>query len=149
MTAPDAILACMTRTLVVLSYMQWCDAWDEARGKGRRPKTACSAGAGEDGMDFAPAGSSALRREARDQAAIIYGRIQEQWGTAPAYQLHNDRDRDRWGHDAIVSAVGHGVAWEDSHDPLRDRDGAETRVRGMSEEPPMWPGRWPKVSEWK
>ena len=140
------ILDSMERTLVVLAYMDWCDAWDsnDPRPTGKRPTGAVSARGGEDWMDAAPVGSRAFRRRCTDRAAILYGQIAQAWGGKPyaALYQHDDKDARDWGHYAVMSAVGHGVAWGDDHDALEWK-GVEVKVRGVHIETPSWPGRYP------
>jgi hypothetical protein len=164
---PTDIIRSMARTLEVLAYTAWCDAWDEAGedatdGDGRgRPDDCVSAGAGEDWFDVAP---EIEQGELEDygvswerDAAILYGRIWQAWGADPALVLHwnghgGTESREKWGHYAVMCAVGHGVAWEDTEDELHGALSDTSRTFTMlgragqkiNIETPVWlVGIWP------
>ncbi len=148
------IIASMARTLEVCSYMSWCDTWDETDDQTDRPEACVSAGSGEDWFDVAP------ERDASDledygvswerDAAILYGRIWQAWGVDPWLALANSgivsRDDARsWGHYAVMSALGHGVSWEDSHDELWWANQSVTVTDlNINLDVRQWPGgEWP------
>lgn len=153
------IIARMARTIEVLSYMAWCDAWDEAcsedfEAADDRPEGAVSAGSGEDWFDVAPEFDLQEQEDYgiswHEEAAILYGRIRQAWGVEPWVVLrNNDIDRDAaldWAHYAVMTAAGHGVSWEDNHEPLLFA-GAEVFVSGppfrIDIDIPQWPGAYP------
>ena len=154
------LIAYMARTIEVLSYMAWCDAWDEATGTDQpRPEDCVSAGPGEDWFDVAPELDLGDQEDAgiswREEAAILYGRVWQAWGGDPwAVLRDNGIDRDAaldWAHCAVMSAVGHGVSWEDDHEPLLFA-GAGVFVSGPPSRicldvAPAWPDRWPAEEE--
>lgn len=157
------IIAAMARTLEVLSYMAWCDAWDEAcsedfEAADDRPEGAVSAGAGENWHDIAPeldlGELEATGISWREEAAILYGRIWQAWGADPWLVLVNNgikssagkNGAESWGHYAVMSAIGHGVSWEDSHDELvwvEDVLPTVGALRFDLDIAPAWPDRWP------
>lgn len=158
MTTRNDIIRAMARTIEVLSYTDWCDAWDEADrdGRGTRPEAAVSAGPGKDWFDVAPeTDDPGVREDWLIEAAILYGRIAQEWGTDPWSALFRAGQLDEaptWGHYAVMPAVGHGVSWEDDHEPLTYFDFAkgqdvELTVRGIGFDVPLWPGRWPDDEE--
>lgn len=158
MTTRNDIIIAMARTIEVLSYTDWCDAWDEAErdGRGTRPDAAVSAGPGEDWFDVAPeTDDPGVREDWLIAAAILYGRIAQEWGMDPWSALFNAGQLDEgttWGHYAVMSAVGHGVSWEDDHEPLTRYDfskgyDVELDAGCVGFDVPLWPGRWPDDEE--
>ena len=101
-------------------------------------------------MDTTPEMSAECQRAALIEAAILYGRIAQAWGSEPwilvsrafepggpdkwSYKASavTDEDCRLWGHYAVMSAVGHGVSWEDSHNALTKFNGDEVRVSGAA-----------------
>lgn len=147
------IIGWMAYTIEVLSYMAWCDAWDEADDPENRPDDCVSAGSGEDWFDIAPMLDLGEQEDHginwREEAAILYGRIAQAWGVDPfAVLWHNSitssKDAERWAHYAVMSAVGHGVCWEDSHEALHYSCRKVTvDIDLESDDIPSYPGEWP------
>ncbi len=148
------IIASMARTLEVMSYAAWCDLWDEADDHTDRPEDCVSAGPGEDWFNVAPELDAGDLEDygvswERD-AAILYGRIWQAWGVDPWLVLVNNGivsldDARSWGHYAVMSALGHGVSWEDRHPALEWRGLAITSWQSdIDIETREWPGgEWP------
>lgn len=148
------IIRHMARTIEVLAYMSWCDEWDQADDQASRPEDCVSAGPGEDWMNIAPEedqsdlddyGVSWYR-----EAAILYGRIWQAWGREPrlvlaANGIERMRDARDWAHYAVMSAIGHGVCWEDDHDALSLPGVGDEEIRFYTVpcfnlDTPEWPG---------
>lgn len=146
------IIGWMARTIEVLSYMAWCDAWDEADDPENRPDDCVSAGPGEDWFDIAPMLDLGEQEDHginwREEAAVLYGRICGAWRGDPWLILANNnitsrKDAEKWAHLAIMSAVGHGVSWEDSHKTLT-MGPTEFKVPRFHLDIPDYPGEWPE-----
>jgi|DEB19_MinimDraft_3_1074340.scaffolds.fasta_scaffold41218_4 hypothetical protein len=139
------IIRSMARTLEVLSYTSWCDAWDEANDPDARPEKAVSAGPGDDWFDVAPEVDGPWLQ----RATILYGRIEQAWGWAPWLVLVNNgiismADAEAWGHYAVVSALGHGVCWEDHFAPLmKQYKAVSVTGTGIYICTPDYPGDYP------
>lgn len=145
------IITAMARTIEVLSYMAWCDAWDEADAPDNRPEDCVSAGPGEDWHDIAPELDLGEQEDAgiswRDEAAILYGRLWQSWDVDPWLILASNgivssADAEKWAHYAVMSLVGHWVSWEDDRDPLAWA-GKPLSLDAVSVDVPDYPGEWP------
>lgn len=145
------IIGWMARTIEVLSYMAWCDAWDEADDPKNRPDDCVSAGPGEDWFDIAPEMDQSDLDDYginwREDAAILYGCIAQAWGWGPWVVLTNNitssKAAEAWAHYAVMSLAGRGVSWEDSHEPLT-MIGKTYKVPTFYLDIPDYPGEWPE-----
>lgn len=118
----EQVIRSMARTLIVESFASWCDE----PGNAAQAEPYRAAG-GQDWMDTTPAMSPSCREAALIEAAVLYGRIKQSWGTEPwiLVQGHTDKhgvshaqDFKGWGHYAVMTCIGHGVAWEDDREHL-------------------------------
>lgn len=117
----EQIIRSMARTLIVESFASWSDENPE-RGEPYMAR------GGQDWMDTTPAMSPACQEAALIEAAVLYGRIKQSWGTEPWILVHQhggvhggsrcEQDLKDWGHYAVMTCIGHGVAWEDDHKHL-------------------------------
>lgn len=152
------LIGWMARTIEVLSYMAWCDAWDEeGKGSPDRPDDCLSAGPGEDWFYIAPELDLGEQEDCginwREDAAILYGHITQAWGVDPFAVLMGDnitssKDAEAWAHYAVMSSVGYGVSWEDSHEALvwAGRPITLTGAKVYTNIP-EYPGEWPNSGE--
>ena len=118
----EVIIRAMTRMLIVESFADWAE--EDENADAAEPYVARG---GQDWMDTTPAMSPACQEAALIEAAILYGCIKQSWGMEPwvLVQRHADKhgasgdgDGRGWGSDAVMTCLGHGVAWEDDHPPL-------------------------------
>jgi hypothetical protein len=140
----DIVINSMARTLIVTAYADERERADEDDGDtendadwNARWRELPAAGPGEDWMDVTPEGTADVQRRALIEAAILYGRIAQAWGAEPWLLVHHYDDSDdayqTWGHYAVMSALGHGVCWEDDHDTLRwPNEGKTYTVGGVA-----------------
>lgn len=116
----EQVIRSMARTLIVESFASWSDE------NGEKAKPYMARG-GQDWMDTTPAMTSECQEAALIEAAVLYGAIKQAWGAEPWILLQGYADgaeyekyAKAWGHYAVMTCLGHGVAWEDSHTPLED-----------------------------
>jgi len=115
----EQIIRSMARTLIVESFASWAEKSENAA-----QAQAYQAKGGQDWMDTTPAMSPKCQEAALLEAAVLYGAIKQAWGTEPWILVHtysgmdHDQDLKDWGHYAVMSCIGHGVCWEDSHTKL-------------------------------
>jgi hypothetical protein len=144
----QVILDEMADTLFVLCWANYADENHLSRS-------------GQNYRDYMPTPADWLKEEATNKAADMYAHIETLWQE----QTHNPyldvvdliatwankHGEDimptlkRWASDAVMSGVGHGVSWEDDHDPILALDHAtgqviEVEVRSFTEELYGWEG---------
>jgi hypothetical protein len=120
----EQVIRSMARTLIVESFASWADE------NGEKAKHYTARG-GQDWMDTTPAMSPECQEAALIEAAVLYGGIKHAWSSEPwiLVQQHAKREGcgpngerialQLWGHYAVMTCLGHGVAWEDDHDVLQ------------------------------
>jgi hypothetical protein len=139
------ILDEMASTFLMLAFANACDTCDEAAR--HAPGLAPHPDKPRPGGNYAdhPEPSDDTAEAARAAAARLYAAVlgaPDGYDPAPAIVRWVERDRVNvywyagrkgptepaarcWGHNAVMSAIGHGVSWDDDNAPLRDEHGGE------------------------
>ena len=145
-TTMGEVMASMIRTLLVEAWA----SWNEELGQANDP--AYTNTSQMDLMDLAPEGSEANQREAEEIAGRVINDYLKWWECTPGIFEDiletNGIDLADWGHYAVMTALGHGVAWADSHLPIQDtreeETGALTPPENIYVDSLIWDGPWPE-----
>lgn len=151
------LISAMASTLFTLAYAAWVDEWDELDPADPenldRPKDARTPRGGEDYADYATLAlasvDSAECETFTQEASVLYGRIQQVLRVDPLVLCRANNltasDAATWAHYLVMVAAGHGVAWEDSHEPLVYCSVQyATTDHKVYIAVPAWPGRYPQ-----
>lgn len=129
----EQVIRSMARTLIVESFASWADE------NGEKAKPYVAQG-GQDWMDTTPAMTPECQEAALIEAAVLYGRVKQEWNNEPwiLVQGHaggepydSEDDFRTWGHYAVMTCLGHGVAWEDDRTHLSDGHGKAYTLLGQ------------------
>lgn len=152
----DLILKSMRRTLEVCAW----DYWNEALQEADDPAATSTSGA--ELFDIADTCEDEdFQRECSETANRTLISLMRAWRVTPTELgeilaengVDSPRMLDMWGHYLMMESLGHGVAWSDSYDPIRDtrvKEGAiapEFKLPDLYTEGPQWPGPWPEPEQ--
>lgn len=117
----EIMIRSMQRTLVVAAWASFVE--ENHKALGRCHPMGCEL------MEWLPDVCDHFDRESYRAAAILYGRIRQAWPYHPWVVLLHRLGRESldpkyyrllidWSHYAVMEALGHGVSWADSNDPV-------------------------------